>query len=76
MRCPFHRRFFLITRSSTDGSPVHSGISLFVTLSIPVILMIERRSLGSVYEGGQHDCTVCLAFNPHGHMVVVPESLA
>ena len=43
MRCPVHRRFFLIRRSSIDGSPVRSSISLFVTLSIQVILMIERR---------------------------------
>ena len=43
MRCPVHRRFFLIRRSSIDGSPVLSNISLFVTLSIQVILMIERR---------------------------------
>jgi len=28
---------------SIDGSPVHSSMSLFVTLSIQVILMIERR---------------------------------
>ncbi|KAK2183086.1 hypothetical protein NP493_324g03040 [Ridgeia piscesae] len=76
MRCPVHRRFFLIRRSSIDGSPVRSSISLFVTLSIQVILMIERRCLGSIEEGGQHDCTVYPAFNPHGHMVVVPESLA
>ena len=43
MRCPVHRRFFLIRRSSIDGSPVRSSISLFVTLSIQVILMIDRR---------------------------------
>ena len=43
MRCPVHRRFFLIRKSSIDGSPVRSSISLFVTLSIQVILMIERR---------------------------------
>ena len=43
MRCPVHRRFFLIRRSSIDGSPVRSSISLFVTLSIQVFLMIERR---------------------------------
>ncbi|KAK2166749.1 hypothetical protein NP493_1307g01028 [Ridgeia piscesae] len=48
MRCPVHRRFFLIRRSSIDGSPVHSNRSLFVTLSIQVILMIERRCLDSV----------------------------
>ncbi|KAK2184865.1 hypothetical protein NP493_250g04115 [Ridgeia piscesae] len=50
MRCPVHRRFFLIRRSSVDGSPVRSNkiMSLFVTLSIHVILMIERRCLGSV----------------------------
>ncbi|KAK2169022.1 hypothetical protein NP493_1205g00013 [Ridgeia piscesae] len=48
MRCPVHRRFFLIRRSSIDGSPVRSGISLFVTLSIQVILMIERRCPGFV----------------------------
>ncbi|KAK2190453.1 hypothetical protein NP493_81g01018 [Ridgeia piscesae] len=47
MRCPFYRRFFLIRKSSKDGSPVRSSISLFVTLSIQVILMIERRCLGS-----------------------------
>ncbi|KAK2160597.1 hypothetical protein NP493_1637g00000 [Ridgeia piscesae] len=43
MRCPVHRRFFLIRRSSIDGSPLLSSISLFVTLSIQVIFMIERR---------------------------------
>ncbi|KAK2163421.1 hypothetical protein NP493_1461g00000 [Ridgeia piscesae] len=48
MRCPFHRRFFLIRRSSIDGSPVRSNMFLFVTLSIQVILMIERRCLISV----------------------------
>ncbi|KAK2186705.1 hypothetical protein NP493_193g01044 [Ridgeia piscesae] len=48
MRYPVHRRFFLIRRSSIDGSPVRAGISLFVTLSIQVILVIERRCLGSV----------------------------
>ncbi|KAK2156132.1 hypothetical protein NP493_2001g00013 [Ridgeia piscesae] len=47
MRCPVQRRFFLI-RSSIDGSPVRSSISLLVTLSIQVILMIERRCLGSL----------------------------
>ncbi|KAK2181859.1 hypothetical protein NP493_378g00003 [Ridgeia piscesae] len=45
MRCPVHRRFFLIRRSSIDGNPVRSSISLFVTLSI---LMIERRCLGFI----------------------------
>ncbi|KAK2171070.1 hypothetical protein NP493_1105g00046 [Ridgeia piscesae] len=48
MRCPVHRRFFLIRRSSIDDSPVRSSISLFVTLSIHVILTIERKCLGSV----------------------------
>ncbi|KAK2172754.1 hypothetical protein NP493_933g01038 [Ridgeia piscesae] len=48
MRCPVHRIFFLIRRSSIDGSPVRSSISLSVILSIQVILMIERRCLGSV----------------------------
>ncbi|KAK2192987.1 hypothetical protein NP493_19g12002 [Ridgeia piscesae] len=48
MRCPVHWRFFLIRRSAIDGSPVCSSISLFVTLSIQVILMIERRYFGSV----------------------------
>ena len=43
MRCPVHQRFFLIRRFSIDGCPVRSSISLFVTLSIQVILMIERR---------------------------------
>ena len=43
MRCQVHRRFFLIRRSSIDGSPVRSSITLFVNLSIQVILMIERR---------------------------------
>ena len=43
MRCPVHWGFFLVRRSSIDDSPVHSSISLFVTLSIRVILMIERR---------------------------------
>ena len=43
MRCPVLRRFFLIRRSSIDGSPVRSSISLFVTLSIQVILMVECR---------------------------------
>ncbi|KAK2160715.1 hypothetical protein NP493_1627g01029 [Ridgeia piscesae] len=32
MRWPIHRRFFLIRRSSIDGSPVRSSISLFVTV--------------------------------------------
>ncbi|KAK2170932.1 hypothetical protein NP493_1126g00030 [Ridgeia piscesae] len=75
MRCPVHRRFFLMRRSSIDGSPVRSSMFSFVTLSIQVILMIERRCLGSIWEGGQHYCTVYLAFNPRGHMVVVPEYL-
>ncbi|KAK2189057.1 hypothetical protein NP493_115g00016 [Ridgeia piscesae] len=48
MRCPVYRRFFLIRRSCIDGSPVRSSISVFVTLSIQVILMIERRCLGSI----------------------------
>ncbi|KAK2181620.1 hypothetical protein NP493_389g03023 [Ridgeia piscesae] len=50
MRCPVHRRFFLIRISSIDGSPVRLSISLFVTLSILVILMnsLERRCLGSI----------------------------
>ncbi|KAK2182919.1 hypothetical protein NP493_332g01003 [Ridgeia piscesae] len=48
MRCPVHQSFFLIRRSSIDGSPVSLNISLFVTLSIQVILMIERKCLGSV----------------------------
>ncbi|KAK2182869.1 hypothetical protein NP493_331g01024 [Ridgeia piscesae] len=48
MRCPVHRRFCLIRRSSIHGSPVRSSISLFVTLSIQVILMIERRCFGSI----------------------------
>ncbi|KAK2188306.1 hypothetical protein NP493_136g02000 [Ridgeia piscesae] len=48
MRCPVHLRFFLIRRFSIDGSPVHTSLPLFVTLSIQVILMIERRCLGSV----------------------------
>ncbi|KAK2188748.1 hypothetical protein NP493_123g03020 [Ridgeia piscesae] len=48
MRCPVHQRLFLIRRSSIDGSPVRSSMSLFVTLSIQVILMIERRCLGSI----------------------------
>ncbi|KAK2174632.1 hypothetical protein NP493_787g01071 [Ridgeia piscesae] len=48
MKCPVHRRFFLIRRSSIDGSPVRSSISLFVALSIQVIIMIKRRCLGSI----------------------------
>ncbi|KAK2183927.1 hypothetical protein NP493_292g05001 [Ridgeia piscesae] len=48
MRCPVHQRFVLIRRSSIDGRPVRSNISLFVTLSIHVNLMIERRCLGSI----------------------------
>ena len=40
---PVHRRFFLIRRSFIAGSPVRSSISLFVTLSIQIILMIECR---------------------------------
>ncbi|KAK2162157.1 hypothetical protein NP493_1535g01007 [Ridgeia piscesae] len=48
MRCPVHRRLFQIRRSSVDSSPVSSSISVFVTLSIQVILMIERRCLCSV----------------------------
>ena len=27
--------------------------------------------LGSVLEGGQHDCTAHLAFNPHGHIIII-----
>ena len=91
MRCPVQRRFFLI-RSSIDGSPVRSSISLLVTLSIQVILMIERRcrimkacSFSPVVYtlsrprlpigGWTARFTVNLAFNPHGHVVVVPEYL-
>ncbi|KAK2181205.1 hypothetical protein NP493_407g06070 [Ridgeia piscesae] len=48
MRCPVHRRFFRIRKSSIDGCPVRSSIPLCITLSIQVILMIERRCLGSV----------------------------
>ncbi|KAK2140792.1 hypothetical protein NP493_2802g00000 [Ridgeia piscesae] len=48
MRCPVYRRFFLIRRSSIDGSPIRSSMPLFVTLSIQVILMSERRCLGSI----------------------------
>ncbi|KAK2175008.1 hypothetical protein NP493_760g00007 [Ridgeia piscesae] len=48
MRCSVHWRFFLIRRSSVNSIPVRSSISLFVTLSIQVILMIERRCLGSI----------------------------
>ncbi|KAK2185176.1 hypothetical protein NP493_244g03001 [Ridgeia piscesae] len=48
MRCPVHQRFFLIRRSSIDGSPVRLSISLFVTLSIQVILLIKCRCLGSI----------------------------
>ncbi|KAK2166572.1 hypothetical protein NP493_1314g00076 [Ridgeia piscesae] len=47
MRCPVHRRYFLIRSSSIDGSPVRSSISLFVTLSIQVIFTVQRRCLGS-----------------------------
>ena len=43
MRCPVHWGFFLVRRSSIDGSPVRLSMSLFVTLFIGVILMIERR---------------------------------
>ena len=43
MRCPVHRRFFLIRRSSIYDSLVRSSMSLFVTLSIQIILMIDRR---------------------------------
>ena len=90
MRCPVHRRFFLIRRSSIDGSPVRSSMSLFVTLFIQVILLIERRCrimkacsfftcrLYTVRMGGQiarlHG--IYCQLNPHGHKVVVPESLA
>ncbi|KAK2171002.1 hypothetical protein NP493_1113g00000 [Ridgeia piscesae] len=48
MRYTVHRRFFLIRRSSIDGSPIRSMIAMFVILLIQVILMIERRCLGSV----------------------------
>ena len=48
----------------------HEGMQLFHLASV------HCPGLGSVYEGGQHDCTVYLAFNSHGHMVVVSESLA
>ncbi|KAK2189646.1 hypothetical protein NP493_101g09043 [Ridgeia piscesae] len=49
MRCPV-RRFFLIRRSSIDGSPVRSSMSyvLVCHFSFQVIIMIERRCLGSV----------------------------
>ncbi|KAK2186211.1 hypothetical protein NP493_210g00022 [Ridgeia piscesae] len=47
MMCPVHWIFFLIRRSSIDRSLVRSSMSLFATLSIQVILMIERRCLGS-----------------------------
>ena len=48
----------------------HEGMQLFHLASV------HCPGLGSVYEDGQHDCTVYLAFNSHGHMMVVPESLA
>ena len=48
----------------------HEGMHLFHLSSV------HCPSLGSIQEGGQQDCTVYLAFNPHGHMVVVPETLA
>ena len=41
--CPVHRRFFLIRRSSIEGTHIRSSMSLFVTLSIQVINIIERR---------------------------------
>ncbi|KAK2160697.1 hypothetical protein NP493_1627g00012 [Ridgeia piscesae] len=47
MRCPVRWRFFLIRRSSIDGSPVRSSISLFDTVHSDY-LMIERRCLGSI----------------------------
>ena len=37
---------------------------------------VHCPSLGSAQEGGQHDYTIYLAFNPRGHMVDIPESLA
>lgn len=43
-RCPLHRRFFLIKRSSVDGSPVLSNISLLVTMSFQVISGESRTS--------------------------------
>ena len=51
--------------------PYRWSNSLFVTLS-----PVHCPRFGSVYEGGQHDCTVYHAFNPHGHMVVVPVLMA
>ena len=93
MRCPVHRRFFLIRRSSIDDSPVRSSMSLFVTLSTQVILMIEHicsitkacslficrvytvQASAPYRRVDSTTCTVYLASNPHGHMVVVPESL-
>ena len=39
----YHLLFCVIRSSSIDGSHVRSNISLFVTLSIQVFLMIERR---------------------------------
>ena len=48
----------------------HEGMQLFQLSSV------HCPGFCSVLEGGQHDCTVYLAFNTHGHMVVVPESLA
>ena len=44
MRWPVHRRYFLNRRSSIDGSPVRSSISLLITLSNQVVLVIERKA--------------------------------
>ena len=73
--CPFE--YFLVCHFVHRGYPYdrtqvshHEGMLLFHLSSV------HSPGLGSIEEGGQHDCMVYLAFNPPGHLVVVSESLA
>ena len=69
-RCPFE--YVLVCHVVHPGYPHertqmshHEGMQLFHLSSV------HCSGHGSVSEGGQHDCTVYLAFNSLGHMVVV-----
>ena len=42
---PVHRKFFLMSRSSMEGSPSRCSTSIWVTLSCHEIFMIARRCL-------------------------------
>ena len=57
---------FVHTGYHHDGTQMshHEGMQLFHLSS-----SVHYPGLGSIKEGGQHDCTVYLAFNQHGHMV-------